>query len=63
VLADRVSRRGGTRPLLNGRDPKQALAELAAVRNPIYSQAQIHIRSMPQPHNATVDSILEALGR
>jgi len=63
VLADRVARRSGTRPLLNGRDPKQALAELAAIRNPIYSQAKIHIRSMPQPHNATVDSILEALDR
>jgi len=63
VLADRVGRRGGTRPLLNGRDPRQTLTDLAAIRNPIYAQAQIHIRSMPQPHNATVDTILEALGR
>ena len=61
VLADRVARRPGTRPLLSGRDPRKALADLAAIRNPIYALAQVHIRSMPQPHNATVDAIVEAL--
>jgi len=63
VLADRVSRREGSRPLLKNRNAREALAELAAVRNPIYALAPIHIRSEPLPHEATVDAILGALGR
>ncbi|MBV9840191.1 MAG: shikimate kinase [Sphingomonadaceae bacterium] len=62
VLADRVRRRDD-RPLLRGRDAREALRELAAVRNPIYALAPIHIRSQPHPHEATVDAILAALGR
>jgi shikimate kinase len=61
VLAERVGRREGSRPLLTGRDAKQALAELAAVRNPVYALAPIHVRSEPLPHDATVDAILGAL--
>ena len=61
VLADRVSRRAGTRPLLRDRDPHEALQLLAAVRNPIYALAPVHIRSRPLPHDATVDAILKAL--
>jgi shikimate kinase len=61
VLAERVGRREGSRPLLKGRDVKQALAELAAVRNPVYALAPIHVRSEPLPHDATVDAILGAL--
>jgi shikimate kinase len=60
VLADRVARRD-TRPLLKGRNPREVLAELAAVRNPVYAQAPIHVRSQPAPHDATVDLILERL--
>jgi shikimate kinase len=60
VLADRVSRRDG-RPLLKDRDPREVLAELAAVRNPIYALAPIHVRSQPLPHEATVETILRAL--
>jgi shikimate kinase len=60
VLVERVSRRDD-RPLLAGRDPKLALRELAAVRNPIYAQAHIHIRSQPLPHDAAVSAILKAL--
>jgi shikimate kinase len=61
VLAERVARRAGTRPLLNGGDPKQKLQELAAARNPIYAQAPVHIRSRPLPHDATVEAIIKAL--
>ncbi|MBC7985803.1 MAG: shikimate kinase [Sphingomonadaceae bacterium] len=60
TLAERVARRD-TRPLLKGRDPRETLAELAAARNPIYAEAHLHIRSETQPHEATVDKILEAL--
>lgn len=60
ILADRVQRRD-TRPLLKGRDPLATLGALAAVRNPLYALAPIHIRSARGPHEATVDAIIEAL--
>ena len=62
VLADRVSRRPGSRPLLAGRDPGAALAELAEARNPFYALAPIHVRSGPLPHHDTVEAIVLALG-
>jgi shikimate kinase len=63
VLVERVGRRVGTRPLLNGADPRAKLAALAEVRNPIYALAPIRIRSKPLPHDATVDAIMKELGR
>ncbi len=60
VLADRVARRD-TRPLLKGRDARTVLADLAAIRNPVYALAPVHVRSQPAPHDATVDIILERL--
>jgi shikimate kinase len=62
VLADRVRRRD-TRPLLRGRDPLQVLRDLAAVRDPVYAQAPIHVSSHRAPHEATVGAILRAIGR
>lgn len=61
VLAERVGRRDGSRPLLKNRDARQALAELAAIRNPVYALAPIHIYSQPVPHEATVEAIIKAL--
>jgi shikimate kinase len=60
TLADRVARKDN-RPLLQGRDPRIALAELAKVRNPVYALAPIHVTSQPSPHDATVNAILKAL--
>jgi shikimate kinase len=60
VLVERVGRRDD-RPLLRDRDPKEALIELSAKRNPVYALAPIHVRSEPLPHDATVDAILKAL--
>ena len=62
VLAERVKRRD-TRPLLRNRDPHAVLAELAAVRNPVYALAPIHIASHKAPHENTVAAILRAIGR
>ncbi|WP_299650928.1 shikimate kinase [Sphingomonas bacterium] len=62
VLAERVKRRD-TRPLLRDRDPHAVLSELAAVRNPIYALAPIHIASHKAPHENTVAAILRAIGR
>ena len=60
VLAERVAKRDH-RPLLRGKDPLKVLTELAAVRNPIYALAPIHVVSKSAPHDATVNAILEAL--
>ena len=60
LLTERVKRRD-TRPLLKGKDARQVLAELAAIRNPIYSQANIHVISGTLAHEATVNEILEKL--
>lgn len=60
TLVERTSRRDD-RPLLKDRDPRTVLSELAAVRNPVYALAPIHIRSAPAPHEVTVSKIVEAL--
>ena len=60
VLAERVSRRDH-RPLLHGRDAREALAELAERRNPIYAEADIHIHTDERPHDLAVEMIIEAL--
>lgn len=62
TLIDRVARRD-TRPLLKGRDAGQVLAELAAVRNPVYAEAPIHVSSKPSPHDLTVTAIVDALAQ
>ncbi|KKW91394.1 MULTISPECIES: shikimate kinase [Sphingobium] len=62
TLVDRVSRREG-RPLLNGKDPRVVLTELAAVRNPVYALCPIHVRSAAAPHDVAVDSIMEQLSQ
>jgi shikimate kinase len=60
TLVERVRRRD-TRPLLKDKDPAQVLTALAAVRNPIYAQAPIHVGSKRGPHVETVDTIIKAL--
>lgn len=60
ILAERVAKRDH-RPLLKGKDPLTVLTELAAVRNPLYALAPIHVVSEAMPHDATVHAIIEAL--
>ncbi|MGL4541686.1 MAG: shikimate kinase [Polymorphobacter sp.] len=62
TLVERVGRRS-TRPLLAGKDALTVLTELAALRNPLYAQAPIHIASKPAPHEVTVNAIVEALAK
>lgn len=61
VLAERVRKRD-TRPLLRGVDPFERLTALAEVRNPIYAQAPIRVRSANAPHDHTVAAIRKAMG-
>jgi shikimate kinase len=63
TLVERVGRRSGSRPVLNGTDPRKTLTILAEARNPIYALAPIHIHSKPLPHDSAVDQIMKALGR
>jgi shikimate kinase len=60
TLAQRVMRRDD-RPLLRGKDARTVLGELAAVRNPVYALAPIHVRSQPAPHETTVEAIVREL--
>jgi shikimate kinase len=60
TLAERVARRG-RRPLLKDRDPREALAELAERRNPIYSEAHLRVLTGPVAHQDVVERIVAAL--
>ncbi|MDB5697783.1 MAG: shikimate kinase [Alphaproteobacteria bacterium] len=62
VLAERVSRRD-SRPLLKDKDALAVLQGLAEIRNPIYAEAHIHVRSEPAPHDSAVEHVIAALAR
>jgi len=61
TLAERAVRRG-QRPLLKDKDPAGVLRALAAVRDPVYAEAPLHVRSDGGSHEQAVDAILAALG-
>jgi shikimate kinase len=60
TLAGRVSRRDD-RPLLRGKDARAVLGDLAAVRNPVYALAPIHVLSQAAPHETAVEAIIGKL--
>jgi shikimate kinase len=60
VLVERTARRN-TRPLLQAGDPRETLATLLAMRAPVYAQAAIHIASGRQPHDRTVEQVIEKM--
>jgi shikimate kinase len=60
ILAERVARRDH-RPLLRNQDPLTRLRDLAALRNPVYAEAHIAIRSGELAHEKTVELIVAAL--
>lgn len=60
VLLDRVSRRDN-RPLLKHGDKRKILGQLMAERYPVYAEADIIVESRDVPHEAVVNSILDAL--
>lgn len=60
TLWRRVSKRTN-RPLLEADNPRGILAKLFKERSPIYSEADIVIKSIDGPHGQTVDAILDAL--
>lgn len=60
VLAERTGRRD-TRPLLRRGDRAATLARLSQEREPMYAEAQIHIRSGNGAHGEVVEAIVAAL--
>lgn len=62
ILVERVSRRSH-RPLLKDKNPRDVLRELGEIRNPLYAQADIHIRTDTSPHAQAVEIILKALAQ
>lgn len=60
VLYDRV-RRKSTRPLLNVEDPKAALRDLLAARNPFYENADVTVNANRGPHSRTLERALDGL--
>ena len=53
--------RSQKRPLLQGVDRPAKLAELMALRYPVYAEAHLTVDSLHVPVEHTVDSVLEAL--
>ena len=60
VLAERTGRRN-TRPLLRSGNRATTLARLSEERQPMYEEAQIHIRSGNGAHGDVVEAIVAAL--
>ena len=60
VLAERTGRRN-TRPLLRKGNRAATLARLSEERQPMYEEAQIHIRSGTGAHGDVVEAIVAAL--
>lgn len=61
LLFNRVSRRPGTRPLLNTTDPRKTLGDLQKAREPVYALADIHVESSRISKAHTHDAVLAAL--
>ncbi|NBB52054.1 shikimate kinase [Rhizobium sp. CRIBSB] len=62
VIAARVQRRD-TRPLLRGRDPLEALTQLAEARYPLYAEADVAVDVGGGPHGDSAEAILAGLKR
>jgi shikimate kinase len=61
LIWKRVNRRD-TRPLLKQENPRQVLADLLALRAPVYAEADLTVESAEGPANEAVLTICEALG-
>lgn len=67
TIIKRVARRKGSRPLLDVKNPRKKLEELAAIREPIYNKANIQISSdegqSTQLRDCMIKNILEYIER
>ena len=60
TIMERVMR-NDDRPLLQVEDPRAKMQELMSARNPIYKQADIHVKIARGPHIRTVNRVLKAI--
>lgn len=60
VLTRRVGRKD-SRPLLAGKDPAEVLREQAAVRYPVYAEADITVETGDTAHHIAVGEVIRAL--
>ncbi|WP_334176276.1 shikimate kinase [Pseudoxanthobacter sp.] len=60
TLLARVRRRNN-RPLLANADPEGTLRALLAVREPVFAEADLTVRSRDMPHDVVVQAIIDAL--
>ena len=60
VLVRRVGRKDN-RPLITGKNPLEVLTDLAAVRYPIYAEADVVVETGDTAHHVTVDQVITAL--
>ncbi len=60
TLLSRVKRRSN-RPLLANADPEGTLRALLAVREPVFAEADITVRSLDIPHDVVVNAIVDAV--
>jgi shikimate kinase len=60
IILERAMRRNN-RPLLQGGDPRQKLADLLVSREPVYATADITVESNDRPVDETVDRVVKAL--
>jgi shikimate kinase len=60
LILSRVKRRNN-RPLLRNGEPSEVIERLISEREPIYAQADIHVRSRDVAHDDVVGDILAAL--
>ncbi len=55
--------RSHRRPLLEGVDRRAKLAELMAIRHPVYAEADLVVDSLPGPVEQTANAVVAALRR
>lgn len=61
TLVARTGRKKGTRPLLAEGDPRDKLAALMAVRDPVYALADLRVESGEAPAEVVAERIRESL--
>ena len=60
TLVARVSRRND-RPLLTNDNQHEVLGEMIESRYPLYQEADIHVQTLDEPINTTVDRVIQAM--
>lgn len=63
TILERVARKPGQRPLLEGEDPLERIGRLLEARKPIYQEAHIHVQTEGRRPKEVVEEIVKELWR